>query len=138
MSTARAPSAGSALRVAAALAIPFGVVTVVVGGRTLLDVGAARVEAGAYVPFVLWFNFAAGFLYVAAGVGLWRGLRWSARLSATLAALTAVAYVAFGAHVASGGAFERRTVAAMAVRTLFWTALAWLAWRHLGETRRST
>jgi hypothetical protein len=37
------------------------------GGRALF--GGA--DMGAVVPFVLWFNFLAGFAYVAAGLGLW-------------------------------------------------------------------
>lgn len=133
-----APTPPPALRVAAALAVPFGLVTVVVGGRTLLGAGTARADAGAYVPFVLWFNSVAGLAYVAAGAGLWRGRRWAARLSAALAALSAVVYVAFGVHVAHGGAFERRTAVAMAVRTAFWIAVAGLAWRHLTQAKRPT
>ncbi len=43
--------------------------------RTMSDSGyrycAARVAAGNFVPFVVWFNFLAGFVYVAAGVELW-------------------------------------------------------------------
>ena len=31
---------------------------------------AARAAAGQFMPFVLWFNFIAGFAYVVAGVGL--------------------------------------------------------------------
>ena len=43
-----------------------------------LDPGAARQAAGHYVPFVLWFNFLAGFAYIVAGVGLWMRRRWAA------------------------------------------------------------
>lgn len=127
MSQERAPASSSTLRVAAAVAILFGIASVVSGGRVLLGVGAARAEAGAYVPFVLWFNFVAGFAYVAAGAGLWLGRAWSAWLSVTLAGLTALTYAAFGVHVALGGAFEGRTVVAMAVRTALWTLIAVLA-----------
>ncbi|MBK9000029.1 MAG: hypothetical protein IPM35_30290 [Myxococcales bacterium] len=135
MSQERAPASSSTLRVAAAVAILFGIASVVSGGRVLLDVGAARAEAGAYVPFVLWFNFVAGFAYVAAGAGLWLGRAWGARLSLTLAGLTALTYAAFGVHVALGGAFEGRTVVAMAVRTALWTLIAVLACKQLQSSK---
>lgn len=125
----------TALRAAAVVAVLFGLATVASGGRVLFGAEGARAGAGAVVPFVLWFNFAAGFAYVAAGAGLWRRARWSARLSAAIAALTALVYAAFGAHVALGGAFERRTAVAMALRTAVWTFIAWLACRKLGCRR---
>ncbi|HCF2751418.1 TPA: hypothetical protein NIB35_006709, partial [Pseudomonas aeruginosa] len=53
------------------LAIGFGLLTLREGGAVLFVDGAARQAAGHYVPFVLWFNFLAGFAYIVAGVGLW-------------------------------------------------------------------
>ncbi|HEX6318577.1 MAG TPA: hypothetical protein VFZ84_06860 [Burkholderiales bacterium] len=114
-----------ALRLAAGVAVLFGAATVVSGGNVLFGSGAAA--AGNYVPFVVWFNFVAGFFYIAAGIGLWRRRRWAAWLALALAVLTGLALAAFGWHVAAGGAFEMRTVAAMTLRTLVWTAIAALA-----------
>jgi len=116
----------AAVRIAAVIAILFGVATVASGGRVLFGGGAA--EAGNLVPFIVWFNFLAGFAYVAAGVGLWRRRRWAVWLAAALAVLTASAFAGFGLHVMAGGAFEMRTVAAMTLRTLVWTAIAALAY----------
>ena len=119
-----------ALRVAAAVAVLFGAATVASGGNVLFGTGAAA--AGAYVPFVVWFNFLAGFAYVAAGIGLWLHRRWAARLALAIAVLTAAVFAAFGWHVAVGGAFEARTVAAMTLRTLVWAGIAALAWFSVG------
>jgi hypothetical protein len=116
--------------VAGAVAILFGIVTIAVGGRTLL--GGA--EAGAaIVPFVLWFNFLAGFAYVAAGLGLISSRRWSVPLSAAIAGATVVIFAAFALHILLGGAYETRTVGAMTVRSLVWIAIAILAWRAFGR-----
>ena len=123
------------VRIAALVAVVFGIATVFSGGRVLFGPEAARVAAGAVVPFVLWFNFVAGFAYVLAGVGLWRGDPWAARLSAAIAAATALTYLAFGLHVLSGGAFERRTAVAMAIRTGLWTVIAAFSCKHLGCRR---
>ena len=68
-------------RLLSLLAIGFGLLTLREGGAVLFVDGAARLAAGHYVPFVLWFNFLAGFAYVVAGVGLWlRRRRGNARL----------------------------------------------------------
>ena len=116
--------------VAALVALVFGALTVTSGGKVLFGSEATRAAAGAYVPFVLWFNFLAGFAYVAAGVGLWRWRRWAVWLARGIAAATALVFVAFGVHIALGGAFEPRTVAAMTLRTAFWVAIAVAAQRR--------
>ena len=121
----------TALKVSAAVAVLFGVATIVSGSRVLFGGVAAREAAGAVVPFVLWFNTAAGFAYVAAGIGLWRRRGWSVTLAAVIAAATAAVFAAFGLHVLAGGAFEPRTVGAMALRTLVWLAIAALGWQAL-------
>ncbi|HJX57745.1 MAG TPA: hypothetical protein VJ325_03415, partial [Thiobacillus sp.] len=69
--------------------------------------------------------------YVIAGIGLWRQQRWAAWLAVAIAAATALAFAAFGAHILSAGAYEQRTVIAMTLRTLVWTAIAAIAWRGL-------
>ncbi len=113
------------MKAAAAVAVLFGVATVVSGGRVLFGDGAA--QAGNIVPFVLWFNFLAGFAYVAAGIGLWLRRRWAPLLALALALTTALVFAAFGAHILGGGAFEVRTVAAMSLRTFVWVSIAALA-----------
>ncbi len=109
---------------AAIAAIAFGVVTVVVGGKTLFGTPADRAAAGNIVPFVLWFNFIAGFAYMAAGVGMLTWRAWAAALSALIAIATSGVFIALGAYIALGGPFEARTVAAMTVRSIVWIGLA--------------
>lgn len=110
-------------------AILFGVATILVGGKTLI---AGPVAASGIVPFILWFNFAAGFTYVIAGYGILVWKPWGAWLSAAIAVATLAAFVAFGIHVALGGSFAGRTVGAMALRSLVWIVIATAACRALG------
>jgi len=116
------------LLAAGLLAGVFGVATVISGGRVLFGPDSARAAAGHVVPFVLWFNFLAGFAYLAAAVGLLRDRRWGGWLALAIAAATAVVFAAFGLHVLRGGGYAPRTVAAMTLRTCFWAAIAALAW----------
>ncbi|HSH26658.1 MAG TPA: hypothetical protein VK972_02635 [Wenzhouxiangella sp.] len=113
------------------LAIGFGLLTLKEGGSVLFVDGPARAAAGDYVPFVLWFNFLAGFAYLVAGIGLWLHRRWALWLALAIVAATALVFAAFGLHVAFGGAFEPRTVIAMSLRTGVWAAIAMIAWWRL-------
>ncbi len=117
------------IRVISWVAFGFGLLTVKEGGLILFGDETARTAAGNYVPFVLWFNFLAGFAYVIASAGLWMKRRWAAWLAIAIAAATALVFAAFGAHIYGGGDYEMRTVMAMSLRTLVWVAIAAIAWR---------
>lgn len=109
---------------AGALAIGFGVATLIEGSHVAFGGPAARAAAGPVVPFVLYFNLVAGAGYVAAGVGAVRGRGWALTLARALAATTLLVFAAFGVHVLTGGAYAARTVGAMALRSAFWIAQA--------------
>lgn len=120
---------GIRITVISLLAVAFGLLTIKEGSTVLFVDGAGRAAAGNYVPFVLWFNFCAGFAYVIAGVGLWKQHRWAMWLAVAIAAGTALTFAAFGMHVYLGGAWEQRTVIAISLRTLVWVSIATMAWR---------
>lgn len=117
---------------AALIAVVFGVVTVFVGGKTLFGPPAERAAAGNIVPFVLWFNFIAGFAYIIAGCGVFLWKRWAARLSAAIAVTTIAVFAALGVYILLGGAFEVRTIGAMTIRSLVWIVIAIGTCRALG------
>lgn len=109
---------------AGGLAVLFGIATLVEGGHVLFGGAEARAEAGNIVPFVLAFNFGAGFLYVATGLSTLLGKPWAVWLARLLAVATVLVFAAFGIYVMGGGAFENRTAAAMTIRSVFWIAQA--------------
>jgi hypothetical protein len=113
------------------IAMGFGLLTIKEGGMTLSGNEAAVRAAGNYVPFVLWFNFLAGFAYVVAGAGLLLQQRWAVWLAVVIAASTAITFTAFGTHLLLGGLYEKRTVIAMILRTLVWVVIATAAARSL-------
>lgn len=118
------------MKALAAVGMVFGALTVFSGWQGLFGDAATRAALGHTVGFVLWFNFLAGFAYVAAGLGLWRGERWGLWLAVALALGTALVAAAFGLHVLRGGAFEMRTVGALALRFGFWAVVAAVGWRE--------
>jgi hypothetical protein len=112
------------------IAIVFGLLTVKSGGSVLFVDGTAREDAGNYVPFVLWFNFLAGFVYLLAGAGLFMQKPWAAWLSVLLAASTITVFALLGLHILNDGLYEVRTVAAMSLRTVVWMSIAVFAYRR--------
>ncbi len=123
------------VRALAIVAIIFGLMTVASGAMALFGDQDIRTRLGSVVPLVLWFNFLGGFVYVAAGIGILLRRRWGSRLAVVLAIATLLVFAIFGIHVAAGGAYEMRTVAAMTLRSAFWIMVAIVAMRAF-ETGR--
>jgi hypothetical protein len=121
----------SVRKLLAVVALVFGALTLASGGRALFGDAAAQAAVGNAVGFVLWFNFLAGFGYIAAALGLWLGRRWVVLLAILLALSTALVAAAFAVHVLNGGAYEMRTVGALAIRFGFWATISLVAWRGL-------
>lgn len=111
----------------AMVGLAFGLLTILSGGNALFGDAVARAAFGNAIPFVLWFNFAAGFAYVAAGAGLLFRRRWGLWLSVAILVATALVFIAFGMHVQQGGLYEMRTVGAMILRTGVWGIIAIVA-----------
>ncbi len=119
--------------VSAIIAVVFGAMTIKSGGSVLFIDDEARLAAGNYVDFVLWFNFSAGFFYIATGIGIWLEKAWAPMAAVTIAVLTFLVFGAFGVHILNGGEYEQRTVIAMSLRTLLWTVIAATCWYQLSR-----
>lgn len=130
----QARPAARALIIAAIVAILFGALTVLSGGRALFGDAEARAAVGNAVPFVLWFNFMAGFAYIAAGIALFLRRRAAVVLSLGILAATVLVFLAFGIHVMLGNAYEMRTVGAMILRICVWAVLSVVALRTVGRS----
>lgn len=114
----------------AVIALVFGLLTIKSGGQVIFGSDQARSAAGNYMPFVVWFNFIAGFAYIGAAIGLATRQAWAGRLSLLIAVATALAFLVFGLFAMTGVPYESRTVGAMTLRTLLWTGIAWFALRR--------
>ncbi|MBE9503516.1 MAG: hypothetical protein IME96_05015 [Proteobacteria bacterium] len=113
------------------IAVIFGLLTIKSGGMVLFGGSSFQKAAGNYVPFVLWFNFIAGFIYLLAGTGIWMRQAWSVWLSLLIAIATIIVFVILGLHIFEGGKYETRTVAAMSLRSLVWLSIFIFSYRKL-------
>jgi hypothetical protein len=110
------------------IAFIFGALTIKSGGAVIFFDGPARIAAGNYLNFVVWFNFVAGFFYILAGVGFLLNKEWTTKLAAIIALLTVLVFTAFGMHIFMGGSYEMRTVMAMTLRCVIWIGFAYAAY----------
>lgn len=126
------------ITVFAIIAVAFGALTLFSGGRNLFD-EAVIAEAGNTIAFVLWFNFLAGFAYIAAGYFLWTWKLCGVRLSAVIAGATILVFLGMGIYVIQfDGLYNVKTVGAMALRSAVWMLIAVLSqgyWSKFRETK---
>jgi len=120
----------------AIIAILFGLLTLKSGGEVLFINGVGREAAGNFIPYVLWFNFVMGLIYIIAGIGLWLQKKWAAWLSIFIAVSTLVVFAILGVHIYLGGLFEQRTIGAMTLRSSLWSIISIVAYRNLLMLKR--
>lgn len=112
---------------AAAVAVLFGVVTIVAGGRVLLG------SDPGYTVFrpLLIYNTAMGIAYVAAGIVIWRSLGWGRYAAGAIFLLNLVVLLGIIVLYRSGRAVAVESLRAMTLRTVVWLVLfaaaAWIA-----------
>lgn len=111
-------------KIAGVVATAFGLLTILSGGSALFGGPEARAAAGNAVPFVLWFNFFAGFAYILAGLAIMLRHKIGYPLAVAIAGTTILIFGALLVHVVMGGAYEMRTLVAMIFRTAVWLAIS--------------
>ncbi len=118
-------------RILAGVAIAFGLLTIVEGGKVL-----AGADPG-YVVFrpLLIYNATMGLAYVAAGIAMLRNIERGRFAAAIILLLNLLVLAAIGYLYAKGHAVAFDSVRAMTLRTVVWLALfVGLAW--LGRQSR--
>jgi hypothetical protein len=118
-------------RVISAVAILFGIMTIKSGGQVLFGEESYRIAAGNYVSFVVWFNFLAGFAYVAAGLGILFYKPWSKLLAMLIAGSSLLIFSVLGVHIFTDGAYEVRTIVAMTLRSIVWIGIMIFLFRNM-------
>ncbi len=120
------------------IAFVFGGLTLFSGGSVLFIDGQARADAGHYVLFILWFNFIAGFFYIAASMGIFIWQKWGVTLSWLIFIATVIAFIGLIGHIFASGEFETRTILAMVLRSSVWLTIALIVARAWKKTPNVT
>lgn len=111
------------------IAVLFAALTLFKSGQVIFGPQSARDAVGDFVPFVVQFNFVAGFLYLLAGIGIFLGRGWALGLSALIAVATLITTAFFARHLVTGGSYEMQTVGALGIRSTFWIVVTFVLWR---------
>jgi len=119
------------VRIVALAALIFGLVTIKSGGSVLLFDGEAREAAGNYVPFVVWFNFLAGFVYIIAAIGIFNYKPWSYVVALSITWSTLLVFTILGMFIQNNMLYEPRTIAAMSFRSVVWILITIYCYRKL-------
>ena len=108
--------------------------TIKSGGAVIFFDGEARQAAGHYVPFIVWFNFIAGFVYIIAAIFLWLQNRIATSLALFITITTLIVFTLFGLHIIDGGEYEMRTIIAMSLRSAIWVIISVYSWQYFLHT----
>lgn len=118
-------------RMLAAVALVFGVATLVAGGRVLSGADPGYVV---YWPLLV-FNTVMGLAYLAAGVLAWVHVRRGRNAAAAIFALNLLVLGFVGYRYLGLGGVAVESLRAMALRTVVWLLL-FLGWRWLAARER--
>ncbi len=97
-------------------------------GSFIFDWYGIRNQQGAYVPFIVWTNFIAGFLYLLAVYGFFKAMNWTYWVLIGITILLIFAAIALMIYINQDGIFEIKTIGAMNFRiilTLVFSVLAY-------------
>lgn len=106
-------------RIAAGVAILFGLATLFAGGRVLLGADPG------YTVFrpLLIYNVAMGVAYVIAGVLIWRSIRWGRYAAGAIFLLNLIVLLGIIVLYRGGAAVAVDSLRAMTLRTVVWLLL---------------
>lgn len=111
--------------------IAFAFLTLFMSSSVLFDWFGIREKEGNYVPFIVWANFVAGFLYLISAYGIVTAKKWTVLILLSTAILLIIAGIALVFYISSGGIFEAKTLVAMVFRIALTIGFFAFAYYHL-------
>lgn len=111
--------------------IAFALLTLFLSSSVIFDWFGIRAKEGDYVPFIVWTNLTAGFLYLIAAFGFFNFQKWTFWVLSLTAAFLFIALMGLLLHIDRGGDFELKTVGAMGFRIVLTIVFAVLAYYKL-------
>jgi hypothetical protein len=103
--------------------LAFAAVTVFMSSSVIFDWFGIREKEGDYVPFIVWTNFIAGFLYLISAYGLFKAQNWAFWIMLGTILFLMIALIVLALYINYGGVFEIKNVGAMMIRIGFTIAL---------------
>jgi hypothetical protein len=106
----------------------FGLLTLFLSSSIIFDWFGIREKEGNYVLLVVWANFICSMIYLIGALGMIRDRLWAVKLLILATVVLLVAYAGLFVHINSGGAYETKTIGAMAFRIAVTAVLALLGY----------
>jgi hypothetical protein len=122
-------------RVAAILAVVFGLLAIRQGGGILLGVITAGNDV---LTWLLWYKVVMGLVSVIAGVGMWMERAWSITLAVNILAFHSIVFLGLIGMYQLGQAVAMTSLLGMLLTTFGWiviySLLKWKRQERAGET----
>ena len=115
-------------RLAAALAIIIGLLSIKEGGSVLLGL---EIKPYHVLPWLVMYNVALGFVSAVAGIGIWTQRAWSGMLAVVILLLHGLVFLSLFLMYEFGKEVAFISVTAMLVRTIVWLVIySLLLWKN--------
>lgn len=115
------------VKIAAVVAVFFGLLTIIAGGGVIADLFGMREKEGNYVSFVVWANFICGFLYLFASYGFFKRKKWTATVLSLTVWILIAAFIVLIVWILNKEPYETKTIFALSFRVLITLGLWWVA-----------
>ncbi len=115
--------------IGASVLLLFAILTLFMSGSVLFDLFGIREREGNYVPFVVWANFFASLLYIAAVYGLAIKQRWTTRVLGASLIILVLTFLVFLYYIRSGGIYEPKTIGALIFRIGITGLFTYISWK---------
>ncbi len=122
-------------RLAAALAIIIGLLSIKEGGSVLLGLSTKPYHV---LPWLVMYNVALGFVSVVAGIGVWTRRAWSGTLAAVILILHGLVFLSLFMMFEFGKTVAFISVMAMLVRSIVWLVIySLILWKNSARSGKA-
>ena len=122
-------------RLAAALAIVLGLLSIKEGGSVLLGLETKPYHV---LPWLVMYNVALGFVSAVAGIGIWTRRAWSGTLAAVILLLHSLVFFSLFMMYEFGKEVAFISVMAMLVRTIVWLVIySLILWKNSAQAGKA-
>jgi hypothetical protein len=122
-------------RLAAALALIIGLLSIKEGGSVLLGLSTKPYHV---LPWLVMYNVALGFVSVVVGIGIWTRRAWSRTLAAVILLLHSLVFFSLFMLYEFGKEVAFISVTAMLVRTIIWLVIySLILWKNSAQAGKA-
>ncbi len=119
------------VKIAAVVALIFGLLTIFAGGSVILDLFGMRAREGNYVSYVVWASFLTGIIYIFAAYGFFKYKIWTKTILKYAIYILIAGFAGLIVWILQKEPYETAIIFKLSFRVLLTVGLYWVARNQL-------